>query len=72
LDYATNIDISDAPPAEYVGRYRDKLGEEGYKLACAQNALPEDFEQLSYPDFLSKRRLLMAQIVRKAYNELDK
>ena len=72
LDYATNIDISDAPPAEYVGRYRDKLGEDGYKLACAQNALPENFEQLSYPEFLSKRRLLMAQIVKKAYNELNK
>lgn len=72
LDYATNIDISDDPPIEYVGRYRDKLGEEGYKLACAQNALPENFEQLSYPEFLNKRRLLMAQIVKKAYNELDK
>lgn len=72
LDYATNIDISDAPPAEYVGRYRDKLGEDGYKLACAQNALPENFEQLAYPDFLNQRRLLMAQIVKKAYNELDK
>lgn len=72
LDYATNIDISGAPPAEYVGRYRDKLGEDGYKLACAQNALPENFEQLSYPEFLSQRRLLMAQIVKKAYNELNK
>lgn len=72
LDYATNIDISDNPPIEYVGRYREKLGEEGYKLACAQNALPENFEQLSYPEFSNKRRLLMAQIVKKAYNELDK
>lgn len=64
LDYATNIDISDAPPAEYVARYKEKLGEEGYKLACAQNALPENFEQLSYPDFLNQRRILMAQIVK--------
>lgn len=72
LDYATNIDISDSPPAEYVGRYRDKLGEDGYKTTCAQNALPENFEQLSYPEFLSQRRLLMAQIVKKAYNELNK
>ena len=72
LDYATNFDISDNPPIEYVGRYREKLGEEGYKLACAQNALPENFEQLSYPEFLNKRRLLMAQIVKKAYNDLDK
>lgn len=29
LDYTTNIDISDAPPVEYVTRYREKLGEEG-------------------------------------------
>lgn len=72
LDYTTNIDISDAPPVEYVSRYREKLGEEGYKLACAQNALPENFEQLPYPEFLKQRRVLMAQIVRKAYNELNK
>ena len=71
LDYATNIDISDTPPAEYVGRYREKLGEEGYRLACAQNALPENFERLSYPVFLSRRRLLMSQIVKKAYAELN-
>ena len=61
-----------APPSEYVARYREKLGEDGYKLACAQNALPENFEQLSYPEFLSQRRLLMAQIVKKAYHELNK
>ena len=72
LDYATNIDISDAPPTEYVSRYRDKLGQEGYKLACKQNALPENFEQLSYPEFLIKRRILMAQIVKKAYDKLNK
>lgn len=72
LDYATNIDISDAPPTEYVSRYRDKLGEEGYKLACKQNTLPENFEQLSYPEFLIKRRILMAQIVKKAYDKLNK
>lgn len=72
LDYATNIDISDAPPVDYVGRYRSKLGEEGYKLACAQNALPENFESLVYPEFLAQRRMLMSQIVRKAYEELSK
>lgn len=72
LDYTTNIDISDAPPVEYVARYREKLGEEGYKRTCAQNALPENFEKLTYPQFLSQRRLLMAQIVKKAYNELNK
>ncbi len=72
LDYATNIDISDDAPIEYVGRYKEKLGEEGYKMACEQNALPENFETLDYMEFLAKRRVLMAQIVKKAYEELSK
>ncbi len=63
LDYNTNIDISDDLPSEYVGKYRQKLGEDGYKKTCAENALTVDFEKMSYPDFLEKRRKLMAEIV---------
>ena len=70
LDYATNIEISDKAPADYVNSYRQKLGEEGYKKACEQNALPENFETMEYPEFLEKRRQLMAQIVKKAYEQL--
>ena len=70
LDYNTNINISDDPPADYVDRYRQKLGEEGYKKTCAENALPVDFEKMSYPDFLEQRRKLMAGIVKKAYQKL--
>ncbi|MBR5415376.1 MAG: DUF262 domain-containing protein [Thermoguttaceae bacterium] len=70
LDYNTNIDISDKPPAEYVNTYRQKLGEEGYRRTCAENALPVDFENMSYPAFLEKRRKLMAEIVKRAYQKL--
>lgn len=72
LDYATNIDISDKPPVEYVSEYRAKLGEEGYKKACADHALPENFESMEYTDFLTARRELMAKIIKKAYLELCK
>lgn len=70
LDYQTNIDISDDPPADYVARFRAKLGEDGYRTTCEQNALPENFENLEYEDFLNQRRRLMAQLIRKAYNKL--
>lgn len=70
LDYATNIDISDAPPAEYTLRYREKLGDETYKQTCFENALPVHFETLEYQDFLSQRRLLMAQLIKRAYERL--
>ena len=72
LDYATNIDISDKPPVEYVSEYRAKLGEEGYKKACADHALPENFESMEYTDFLTARRELMAKTIKKAYLELCK
>lgn len=70
LDYNTNIDIGDKAPAEYVGEYRQKLGEEGYALTCKQNALPLGFEEMEYQDFLRHRRLLMAETVRAAYRKL--
>lgn len=70
LDYNTNIEIGDKAPAEYVSAYRKKLGEEGYAKSCRDNALPLDFENLEYPDFLAQRRVLMANIVKKAYEKL--
>ncbi len=71
IDYQTNIDISDDPPADYAARYREKLGEEAFKLSCKQNAIPDGFEAMPYPEFLEKRRLLMAGIVREAYQKLS-
>jgi Uncharacterized conserved protein len=71
IDYATNIDISDKPPIEYVGEYRVKLGEEMYERTCTENALPKDFEKMEYRDFLIERRKLMAEIIRKGYERLN-
>ena len=70
LDYTTNIDISDKAPSDYVDDYKHKLGDEGYCLACEQNALPIGFEKMEYMDFLEKRRILMSGIIKKAYQKL--
>ncbi len=70
LDYNTNIDISDDAPTLYVERFKAKLGEEGYAMHLANNAIPLGFENLGYFDFLDKRRHLMAEIIKKAYNKL--
>ena len=47
----------------------EKLGEE-YKTHCDNHALPENFETMDYMEFLSKRRTLMAQIIKKAFMRL--
>ena len=70
IDYPTNIYISDKPPEEYVGEYQEKLGKDGYRRTCAENALPENFEKMKYPEFLAERRKLMAEIIRKGYERL--
>lgn len=70
LDYQTNIFISDRAPELYVDEFRTKLGEEGYKKTCAENALPENFKNMPYDQFLSERRKLMAGIIKKAYLKL--
>ncbi|MGN8820096.1 hypothetical protein ACTNC1_04300 [Atopobiaceae bacterium HCP3S3_A4] len=70
LDYNTNIEIGDQAPSEYVAAFRERLGEEGYARTCDDNALPLGFESLEYPEFLAKRRVLMAGIVKKAYERL--
>ena len=70
LDYNTNIEIGDRAPSEYVAAFRERLGEEGYARTCRDNALPLGFESLDYPEFLAQRRVLMAGIVRKAYERL--
>ncbi len=70
LGYKINDYISDRAPAEYVGEFRKKLGEEEYRKTCADNALPEGFENMEYMDFLAARRNLMAQIIRRGYERL--
>lgn len=58
------------PPIEYVSEYRAKLGEEKYRKICRENALPENFEKMDYPQFLAARRKLMAKIIRQGYESL--
>lgn len=70
LDYNTNIHVSDRQPQDYALAFRKKLGDDEYFKTCAQHALPEDFETMNYFDFIQKRRFLMAQIVKKAYERL--
>ena len=69
LDYVTNIDIGDDAPADYIERYKENLGAD-YAKHCRNHALPDSFETMDYIEFLSQRRILMAMIVKDAYNRL--
>ena len=70
LDYNTNIDVSDDAPKLYVERFKTKFGEELYSKHLMDNAIPLGFEDMDYFEFLDKRRKLMSDIIKRAYEKL--
>lgn len=70
VDYQKNIYIGDEDPKAYVAKFRNALGDEAYRTSCKENALPVEFEDMAYPDFLAKRRVLMAQLIKEAFRLL--
>lgn len=72
-DWNTNILISDKPPAEYwepLKASRSK-GAKWLEQQMYWHALPAGWETLAYDDFLSKRRELMAKVIRDAFARLS-
>lgn len=71
IDYPTNIAISNKAPAVYAPEFRAKLGEEAFRKTCLENAIPADFDKMEYFDFLKARRVLMAKIIKAAFEKLS-
>ena len=70
LEWPENIDISDTPPSEYVPKIRPRFSSEEWHLMHELHALPENWHQLTYTEFLAERRKLMAAIIRRGFESL--
>ncbi|ODS43035.1 MAG: hypothetical protein MSIBF_07285 [Candidatus Altiarchaeales archaeon IMC4] len=70
LEFEDNIEISDDKPSEYFAIVQKRFGESEIKEMLAQHAIPENFYQLEYDDFLQERRRLMTGIIKKAFNKI--
>lgn len=71
-DWKTNQIISDRPPAEY---WPDMLQRQGgdstwLKRQMYWHALPEGWQNMEYSKFLSKRRELLAAVIRDGFNHI--
>lgn len=75
LEWPDNLDISDTPPAEYVKKMRDRFKaekkEKDWEHMCRLHALPDGWENMSYPEFLTQRRRLIATIIQEAFESLE-
>jgi len=72
LDYHQNSSIGGEAPSEYVPRLREvlRVSDAQWARACAEHALPIDWELMDYETFLRARRERMAEIIRVAYRKL--
>lgn len=70
LEFEDNIEISDANPQEYFNLVKKRFNESDLASMLAQHAIPENFYELEYDEFLQKRRKLMAGVIRKAFNKI--
>jgi len=66
VEWPENIEISDTAPSSYWPRYAGQFSSED----LFHHALPEDWEQMDYEQFLEERRKLMAQVIRKGFETI--
>lgn len=70
VEWRDNEWISDKAPHEYLPKYLVLFPKETIAQMYRWHALPEGWETMEYSAFLEKRRELMAQVVREAYERL--
>jgi hypothetical protein len=71
LEWPDNIDISDDPPSKYVAKIRSRFTDTEWQTMHELHALPDCWENMTYAEFLTQRRSLMATIIRRGFGTLS-
>lgn len=69
VEWPENIKIGKQPPAEYVPALDAQMTASGRERVYGLHALPHLWWELPYDQFLVERRLRMAQVVRRAWEQ---
>jgi hypothetical protein len=72
VEWSDNISISDTAPADYLPEYLNRLSSEEKERMYYWHALPENWEQMKFEDFLIERRKQIAQVTKDAYATISK
>jgi hypothetical protein len=70
VEWSDNIAISDGSPATYYPKYAARYSPDELKQMSFWHALPDGWENTTYPDFLDERRKRLAQVIRAGFKEL--
>ena len=71
VEWGDNIDISDQPPSEYFPELYEKLSDSEKTNASFWHALPPDWHEMEYWDFVEARRKLISLVIKKGYDVLS-
>jgi hypothetical protein len=70
VEWADNIKISDAAPSEYFPPIFDGMTDQEKSNASYWHALPENWYDMEYWDFIGQRRKLIATVIRDGFRVL--
>lgn len=70
LEWPDNNEISDEAPKDYVPEIKERFNAAEWRAFNEFHALPDNWEQMDYSQFLHERRKRMAQITRKGFESL--
>jgi hypothetical protein len=70
VEWPDNIRIGSKAPAEYVPQIRPRFSSAAWDSMMRAHAMPPDWYDLEYEEFLRQRRPLMAAMIRRAYDSL--
>ena len=71
VEWGDNSDISEEPPTTYLPVMRARCSPKDLERMYYWHALPDQWETLSYGDFLIQRRERIAAVIRDAYAKLS-
>jgi hypothetical protein len=70
VEWPENVAIRAMAPADYIPRVRARFDDSTWVRMSRDHALPDQWETLSYAEFLEQRRVLMAKVVRRGFEAL--
>lgn len=70
IEYKDNISIGDKPPKEYWYLLTKDLSPEEVQNISKTHDLPENFWEMDYHEFLTKRRMLMSRRIKEYFLKL--
>jgi hypothetical protein len=70
VEWNDNIDISDAAPNQYLKPYLKRLSKNELENQYKWHALPENWQEMEYYEFLKQRRILMSNVIREGFQKI--